>query len=96
MSGRLLKKEHNLLFCTNPNVPVGQQQVDDYIRGERVHAVEAFLDAPELLTQVLAAETLPCHTNLMHDRLPEVLAVITKSRQALTLHTYNEFNEAAS
>lgn len=30
---------------THLDVPVGQQQVNDDVRGEQLHAVEAFLDA---------------------------------------------------
>lgn len=52
---------------THLNVPVGQQQVHDYIRGEQLHTVEALLDAAQLLAQVFTAETLPGHPDLMSD-----------------------------
>lgn len=56
-----------LLACAHLDVPVGQQQVNDDIGGEQLHAVQAFLDASQFLAQVLAAETLPCHANLLPD-----------------------------
>lgn len=56
------------------DVPVGQQQVDDDVRGEQLHAVQPLLDALQLLVQVPAAETLPRHPDLLPDGLPEVLA----------------------
>lgn len=52
---------------THLNVPVGQQQVHDYIRGEQLHSVQTLLDAAQLLAQVFAAETLPSHPDLMSD-----------------------------
>lgn len=60
---------------THLNVPVGQQQVHHYIRGEQLYTVQAFLDATQLVTQLFTAEPLPCHSNLMPDGLPEVLTV---------------------
>lgn len=65
-----------IFFHTHLDVPEGQQQVNDNIRGEQLHAVQAFLDAPQFHAQVLAAETLPCHANLLPDGLPEVLATV--------------------
>lgn len=58
------------------DVPVGQQQVDDDVRGEQLHTVQAFLDASQFLAQVLATETLPGHADLLPDGLPEVLASV--------------------
>lgn len=80
---------------THLNVPVGQQQVNDYIGGEQLDTVEAFLDAAQFFAQVLAAEPLPRHANLMPDRLPEVLAVSIKSTGVTTFHTFTIFNESA-
>lgn len=80
---------------THLNVPVGQQQVNDYIGGEQLDTVEAFLDAAQFFAQVLAAEPLPRHANLMPDRLPEVLAVSIKSTGVMTFHTFTIFNESA-
>lgn len=60
---------------THLNISVGQQQIQDYIRSEQIHAVQAFLDAAQLLTQGFATEALPRQPDLLPDRLPEVLAV---------------------
>lgn len=56
------------------DVPVGQQQVDDDVGGEQLHAVQPLLDAAQLVAQLLAAETLPRLADLVPDGLPEVLA----------------------
>lgn len=69
---------------THLNVPVGQQQVDDYVGGEQLNAVQPCLDVAQLLAQLLAAEALPCLADLMPDRLPEVLAVGTRCKQVMT------------
>lgn len=56
------------------DVPVGQQQVDDDVGREQLHAVQPLLDATQLVAQPLAAETLARLSDLVPDGLPEVLA----------------------
>lgn len=75
--------------CTHLNIPVGQQQVHNYIRGEQLYTVQAVLDATQLLTQGFPAEPLPCHLNLMPGGLPEVLAVSTKNVSSNTAMIFN-------
>lgn len=63
---------------THLDVPVGQQQIHDYVGGEQLHAVQSFLDAAQLLAERSAAEALPRRTDLVPDGLLEVLAVGTE------------------
>lgn len=70
----------SMFFHTHLDVPEGQEQVNDNIRGEQVHAVQAFLDTSQFLAQVLAAETLPRPADLLPDGLPEVLATADNRR----------------
>lgn len=79
------------MSCPHLNVPVRQQQVDDDIGGEQLHAVQAFLDASQFLTQVLPAETLPGHSDLLPDGLPEVLTT-AKNSGGVTLSSPSPIN----
>lgn len=66
------------------DIPVGEQQVDDNVGGEQLHAVQPLLDVAQLVAEVLAAKTLPRFADLVPDGLPEVLAaqVHNRSRQS--------------
>lgn len=59
----------------NPHleVTIGQQEAHDNVWAEEFYSVQPFLDAAQLVAQVLPAKTLPRQTDLPPDRLVEIL-----------------------
>lgn len=60
----------------NPHlhVAVGEEEVDDDVQAEQLHAVQALLDAGQLPAQLLAPEHLPRPADVAPDRLPKIAA----------------------
>lgn len=56
------------------DVPVCQQQVDDDVNGKALHVVQPLLDAAQLGSQLQASVQLPSLTDLVQNRLTEILA----------------------
>lgn len=78
------------------DVPVGEQQVDDDIGGEQLHAVQPLLDAAQLIAQLLAGKTLPCLADLVPDGLPEVLTARGAQQGTSVSMSQRRFAEAAA
>lgn len=57
------------------NVPVCQQQVDDNVHWKALHIVQPLLDAAQLSGQLHSSVQLPSLTDLIQNRLTEILAV---------------------
>lgn len=62
------------------DVPVCEQQVDDDVDWEALHVVQSLLDAAQLSSQLHASVQLPSLTDLVQDRLSEILAVREENR----------------
>lgn len=56
------------------DITIWQQEVHHYIRAEKLHSVQAFLDSVQLLAQGFSTETLTCHPDLPSDRFMHILA----------------------
>ncbi len=57
------------------DVSVRQQQVDDDVDWKALHVVQTLLDAAQLGRQLRAGVQLPSLTDLIQDRLTEILTV---------------------
>ncbi len=60
------------------DVPVCQQQVDDDVDWKALHVVQPLLDAAQLGSQLHASVQLPSLTDLIQNRLTEILAMRRK------------------
>lgn len=56
------------------DVPVRKQQIDDDINWKALHVVQPLLDSAQLCSQFQASVKLPGSTDLIQNRLTEILA----------------------